>query len=129
MADLNDPAVRVRLTEEAWQVPAIGGPLTCEDCYKDGFETGLYHRTDYGVDVVELPEHTTDWNIGYSQASNLKVEGWPLPSKKDRAQSVGGEWTQDQGQTLQGMKVLCMKAGRYGTLEETWQQVKAGLGA
>ena len=111
-ADLNDPDVRIMLTEQAWQVPAIGGPLTCED---------------YGVDVLEMPEHSTDFQIGYSQASNLKVEGWPLPRlKKDRPQSIGGEWTEDQGRTLAGMKVLCLKAGKYGSLEETWHQVKEG---
>ena len=127
MADLNDPDVRITLTEQAWQVPAIGGPLTCEDCYKSGFEAGLYHRTDYGVDVLVMPEHSTDFQTGYAQASNLKVEGWPLARlKKDRPQPVGGEWTEDQGQTLAGMKVLCLKAGKYGSLEETWHLVKEG---
>ena len=126
MPDLNDPDVRIDLTEQAWH--AVEGPTLCEDCWKTGFETGLYHRTDYGIDIVEMPEHSTDFLVGFAQASNLKVEGWPLPRlKKDRIKSIGGEWTEDQGQSLAGMKVLCLKAGKYGSLEETWHQVKEGI--
>lgn len=128
MIDLGDPDWRIDLTERAWA--AIEGPTLCEDCYKNGHETGLYHRTPYGVDVVELPEHTVDWRLGYKHGRNLKVEGWPLPRlKADRVQDGEGdtEWTQNQGQTLAGMKVLCLSATPDRTLQQVWEDFKEQL--
>ena len=120
MADLLDVAVRVRLAEQAWE--KVGGPTLCEDCYLNGFESGLYHRTPYGVDVLTLPAHTVDWQVGYKHGRNLKVEGWPLPPKKDRVQGLegDGEWTDRQGKTLEGMQVLCLSATETQSVQEVW---------
>ena len=128
MPDLTNPETRIALTERAWE--SVGGPTLCEDCYKNGFESGLYHRTLYGVDILELPEHTIDWRVGYKQGRNLKVEGWPLPRlKKDRVPDMEGDsnWTPDQGQSLAGMKVLCLSATEDKTLQEVWEDLKAQM--